>query len=176
MRLHPPLDEALRPDAERLARDAGDQLALPGTRAGAEENSRTILAVVLPLEASLRASQAALLARDLSGIEKGTRDQILLQKELAILSSTRRDLAETLPGGRSGRRPLTNGPLAAELREAQLRALHLGRVQAALLIRAQRSLRMLSHLVAGAQANYGPPPANYGRLPRTDGGLNQEGQ
>jgi hypothetical protein len=40
-----------------------------------------------------------------------------------------------------------------------MRVQHAGRVQAGLLVRAQRSLRMIAHLLAGPESNYSPVPA-----------------
>jgi hypothetical protein len=134
------------------------------------------MALLLQLEASLQASQIALLARDLARIEQGTRDQIRLLQELEILSAPGRGLEEGSPGKRNSCAPSSDGPLTAELRAAQLRVLHLGRVQTALLVRGERSLRILSHLVAGAQSNYGPPAANHFKVPGKAGGLYGEDQ
>jgi len=102
---------------------------------------------LLELEASLLSSQEALLARDLAGVEQGTCEQVRLQRALEILRPC--EAAQTSDSERTR--------ASSELRAAAIRILHLGRVQAALLDRAQRSLRMISNLLAGPEASYGPP-------------------
>ena len=92
-------------------------------------------AVLAELESSLRASQQALLARDISSLEQATREQTRLRRALEILWA----------------RNVTFPP---ELRGAQQRVLHLGKVQAALLAREQRWLTVLANLVAGPEASY----------------------
>jgi hypothetical protein len=113
------------------------------------------LAIVTELETSLRASQQALLTRDLDGIEQGMREQKRLERAFAILQpepiSNSHDRT-LLPAAAS-----CDPKLAGELRAAATRVLHLGRVQAALLRRARQSLTVLSNLLAGPEAGYGPP-------------------
>jgi hypothetical protein len=114
------------------------------------------LALLRDLEASLEATQKAVLARDLSGLERSTGEQLRLQRALAILwaesgTHPKASLATWLQG--------CAPQLAAELRAAEMRVLYLGRVQAGLLVRAQRSLRMIAHLLAGPESNYSPVPA-----------------
>jgi hypothetical protein len=115
------------------------------------------------LAGSLQSSQRALLSRDLAGIEQHTGEQIRLRRALEILWSQNLPQAsdpmpfdsmlnDPTPYARAG---------ASELRLAQMRVLHLGRIQAALLTRAQRRARMLSHLFAGPGANYTPPAYNW---------------
>src|SRR5438270_137508 len=87
--------------------------------------------VLLELEASLRASHRALLERDLSRLRECTSTHILLQRALAASAA-----------------PKYNPPDAAEVRALQNRILHLGRVQMALLSRAERWLGIVSNLVA----------------------------
>jgi hypothetical protein len=108
--------------------------------------TRTALASSLllgELEASLQASQRALLARDLAGLEERTGEQIRLRRSLEIVWSR-----AAAPG--SDPAPCNSAP----------RVLHLGRVQAALLARAESWLTMVSHLLAGPTANYAPPRGN----------------
>jgi hypothetical protein len=100
---------------------------------------------LLELEASLLSSQKALLARDLAGVEQGTLEQMCLRRALEILRPW------------DGARTSDSEQPSSELRATAMRILHLGRVQGALLDRAQRSLRMISNLLAGPEANYGPP-------------------
>jgi hypothetical protein len=128
------------------------------------------------LEASLAASQQALLTRNLEAMESEIERQQRLQRTLAILwgVNDRRDSAATNQLEAANQFELNeNVPrpafaLPKELqRDAQLRVaianvLHLGRVQAALLVRARQSLRMIGHLAAGAQANY-QAPASLGQ-------------
>jgi hypothetical protein len=97
------------------------------------------------LEASLQASQRALLSHDVALLEQHICEQIRLQSSLEVLWS--RDATRDLV-------------FAAEMRAAQIRVLHLGRVQAALLVRAQRWQSMLSNLLAGPEASYAPPIGN----------------
>jgi hypothetical protein len=105
------------------------------------------LARLAELEASLQVSQRALLSRDISSLEKRTLEQRRLHEALAILSVPR------LPQGSSPATTL----LAAELLAAETRVLQLGRIQAALLDRAQRWLRTVVNLLAGVEKAYSPP-------------------
>ena len=101
------------------------------------------------LESSLQASQHDLLSRNLAGIEQRTGEQIRLRRALKILwSRNPLQSSDPMPFDRAG---------AAKLLLTQLRVLHLGRVQAALLMRAQRRSRMLSHVLAGPGAGYAAP-------------------
>ena len=79
--------------------------------------------------------QQTLMSRDLAALEK----QVSIQANLKrVLEQATQNLA----------------PPSAELRTAQARVLQIGRVQLALLNRAQRSLRLLSNLIAGRQCTY----------------------
>ena len=99
------------------------------------------------LESSLLASQKALLCGDVTEVERGAVEQKRLREALTILwTSDSTATFETFPQ-----------PDSALLRPAQLRILHLGRVQIALLARAQQSLRILANLLAGTAGDYGPP-------------------
>ncbi|MGA1985060.1 MAG: hypothetical protein ABSG72_02235 [Candidatus Sulfotelmatobacter sp.] len=129
------------------------------------------VALLGELESSLEASQHALLARDLAGIERHTGEQVRLRRALEILWSQ-----NSLEG--SDRVPihpmLSVRAGAAEFGAAELRVLQLGRVQAALLRRAQRWSRMLSHVLAGPGAGYAAPAGDSTVLhpawPSTGGG------
>lgn len=136
-----PIDAALRSPEQRTA----EQLSANG----GSEVAPASLALLGELEASLQTSQQALLARDVARLEESTREQTRLQRSLQVLGS--RDAAQ---GSDPTRYDLA---FAAQLRAAQLRALHLGRVQAALLARAQRWLRVVSNLLAGLEASYVAP-------------------
>jgi hypothetical protein len=114
--------------------------------------TRTALASSLllgELEASLQASQRALLSRDVARLEERTGEQIRLRRSLEIVWSR-----AAAPGSDAA------PAVAGELGTAQRRVLHLGRVQVALLARAERWLSMVSHLLAGPTANYAPPRGN----------------
>jgi hypothetical protein len=121
---------------------------------GIAEIMRARLVLLAELEASLQASQQALLSRDISSLERRTSEQLRLQKALAILSAPSR-----LPGRRFAGR---TSALSAELRAAETRVLQHARVQAALLDRAQRWLRTVANLLAGVEKNYAPPSGTPG--------------
>jgi len=110
------------------------------------------LALLAELEASLQASQRALLSRDVASLEQHTAEQMRLQKALAILSAP----MPRLSGSNS------NPTLVAELRAAETRVLQMARMQAALLDRAQRWLRTVVNLLAGVEKNYAPPSGTPG--------------
>lgn len=101
------------------------------------------------LERNLLASQRALVSGDLSRLEELTREQALFQHKLA-------GLVASGPAA-----PVSNASVAMqhEIREAQLRILHLGRLHMALLARREQSLRTLRHRIAGTHSLYGPPAA-----------------
>jgi len=130
MTQHLPTDAAFRP-AERLLLNVAAEIT-PASQLH-----------LIELEASLQASQQALLSHDVALIEQHTCEQIRLRRLLEILWS-RRDAAH-------------DPAFLVEMRAAQMRVLHLGRVQAALLVRAQRWQSMLSNLLAGPEVNYAPP-------------------
>lgn len=138
---------------------------------------KTHLALMGQLEASLLGSRKALLALDLAGIERGTREQIVLAAEMAAL--LRRDFAPSaqqsplvehlaehsseagslsLPGGATG--------LQEELRKSESRVLRAARLQAALLVRARGKLRVLANVLAGPSIDYGPLLERKGALAR----------
>jgi hypothetical protein len=116
-------------------------------------------ALLEDLAYSLHTSQQALLARDLPALESNTQTQNRLRRSLETLWTQKVVTPSGSPPGWAGSAPEEpDGALAVRLRTAQWRVLHLGRVQAALLARAQRSLRMIAHLRAGLQATYAFPP------------------
>jgi hypothetical protein len=123
-----------------------------------KEIVHTTLKLLDQLEASLKDGQSALLALDVAAMERHTADQCGLKRSLEIL---------LLPEAAVSRGKAENGPdlfvlpkcapeLDAALRAAKSRVLHLTRVQAALLGRAQRFLAVLYNLTAGPGATYGP--------------------
>lgn len=132
------------------------------------ESAQTCLALLLRLEASLGLSQSALLALDLKAIEQGTAEQIRLGGELQalwfddlrhhdrLLDAVRLDdpgMANAKPKVRASTLP-RDQELAVEIKHVQGRVLHLTRVQAALLRRAQRFLLILSNTLARSYVTY----------------------
>jgi hypothetical protein len=149
----------------------------PGARSnGAMELAAASLAILQELEASLAASQQALLARNLEAMESGIERQQRLQRALAILwgmnqrggnaAMNQLKTANSLELNENTLRQPILLPKElqgdARLQAAAANILHLARVQKALLVRAQQSLRMIGHLAAGAQANY-QAPASLGQ-------------
>ena len=114
------------------------------------EAVRSRLALLRELQASLSGSRRALLALDLGGIERGTREQIELGGRLA------EDMAA---GNRRPGRDLELQRAEDEVRQAL-------RLQAALLARARAKLRVLGNMLAGPSANYAAPPARSLAPPR----------
>lgn len=106
------------------------------------------LALLTQLQTSLEASQRALLFGDLQALEAATLEQKRLEQAL------RQEL--TLPDDFVQRpESLTEIRLPGAVIAALARVLHLGRVQSALLRRAQRSLGMIGRLLVGPEAEYG---------------------
>lgn len=93
--------------------------------------------LISQLEQSLEAGQRALLLRDIEKFEEQTAIQTSLSK---VLAESLRDW------------PIGEDKIGA----ACSRAMYLCRVQLGLLGRAQRSLRVLSNLLAGADGTYLP--------------------
>lgn len=138
------------------------------SREGTPPNGASIAhaasSLLAELEHSLAAGQRALLSRDLEGLERATCEQTGLSRSLQILWS--QPAAESATGAQLNGATEIDPALAASLRAVQWRVLYLGRVQAALLTRAQRSLRILSHRLAGPGASYVAPgfsPSGYAR-------------
>jgi len=94
------------------------------------------LALMRRLEASLGASREALLALDLAGMARATREQIVLLGELRAGYA-----------GASG---------SQDLRRSAQRILDAARLQSALLARAQRKLRVVASMLAGPSSTYKP--------------------
>ena len=159
----PPTDAALR----SAPRSAQSPSAEPFLQRGNAEIAQASRALLGELEASLQASQSALLAHDVARLEECTCEQIGLQRSLEILWE-----AAHPPGSDAAQHDLAQYDLrlSAELRAAQIRVLRLGRVQAALLSRAQRWLRMVSNLLAGPEVSYAPLTAQYPAWPPTSSG------
>lgn len=122
------------------------------------ELAQARLAALGELECSLEATQKALLARDLARIEQETREQMRLQRAFAILTAP-----VAAPAGDPANgdvRIQERAQLLSALHSAEMRVLHLARVQAALLARAQRTARMIANLLAGPHAAYGANPGS----------------
>jgi len=124
---------------------------------------RLPLLLLADLESSLRASQRALLARDLALLERLTDEQFHLQQRLALLPVTR-------SGSCLDESPATavDTSMNSAVIAAHRRLLHLGRVHGALLDRAQQRLRTLARFLADPQAPYGPAPGGAGIEPLPD--------
>lgn len=108
-----------------------------------------------------RALESALLGRNLESLEQANAELVRCQAELRNIgyeNSRRTDSPDDAAG-------LSSEELE-QLREAQMRILQLGRVQAALLARAQGSLAMLANILGGSEVIYGPP-AGKRALPST---------
>jgi hypothetical protein len=140
--LSPSTNSMTWPESIPLPTDTSLVVAEVAESTGEYDPTATAVDLFHRLEASLRSSQTALLLRDLAGIEEHTRELLGLRTELEALCAV----------GSLGNPGLGNRDLSA----AALHVLHLGRVQMALLERAQRSLRMIANLLAGPRAGYSP--------------------
>ena len=109
--------------------------------ASANEAQKRLSILLARIEESLLSSQRALLQRDLGSFEQQTSVQAELCK---LLSDHLRD------------RHLGISEIPADFSQV----LHLGRVHLGLLRRAQRSARMLSHLLAKPELGYASAAAN----------------
>jgi hypothetical protein len=111
-----------------------------------DQSPTTALAVLEEIHASVKRSQKALLATDLAAIDEGTREQLLLVRELE------RHL------GFSPATSLSIYPseLLASLKLEAERILELTRIQIALLARAERLLRVRANQLAGSSEPYAP--------------------
>jgi hypothetical protein len=131
------------------------------------------LTLIGELEASLHASRKALLALDLAGIERETREQVRSIRNLEDVLA--RSMAPRVRGiwaakdralGCSGNPPELESELEKELRRSCHRVLEATRLQAALLARARTKLRVLANMLAGQSVNYGPLVARDSAPPR----------
>jgi hypothetical protein len=129
---------------------------------------RASLELLAKLEASLIRSQKAMLSRNISVIDHETCVQRRLQQALAQLwtcsvASTQKSnsLCSNLPRLRPS--------LPPELYSAQVRVQYLAQVQLALLGRARRSLHILTYLMKGPCAGYGPPTGMNASPPSISG-------
>lgn len=121
--------------------------SIPSLDDGRAESENKAFTLLSDLELSLRASQRALLGRDLAMLERLSAEQSSITHNLSQLwrKQTRAAADETM-----------HIPLSPTLREIGQRVLHLGRVHQALLARCQRSLRVAANLAAGMCATYSP--------------------
>ena len=103
-----------------------------------------MLSLLSELESSLRLSHRALLDRDVSQLEVLTQQQSELQRAISNLQTDR----SCTP--------------SEEVRFAQIRILHLARIQRGLLTRLHRGLTTLAHLLAGTHADYSFPATHTG--------------
>ena len=112
-------------------------------------SQQACLALLSDLEKSLGSSQTALHSRDLARLEQLTAEQGELLRALSAVFH-RNDLGSSVLSG------ILCVEQAKEIHEALARVLHLGRVQSALLKRAQQRLRTISNVLAGPHTTYGP--------------------
>jgi hypothetical protein len=118
------------------------------------------------LESSLGVSQKALLSLDVAAVEQGTTEQNHLFRQIEALYFA--NAAASAPDDRNkmqASRPISSVDESVELRASQARILHLGRVHAALLSKAQRALNLVTHLRSLPDATYAAPiwPADASR-------------
>ncbi len=135
----------------------------------ADERARSALTLVHELEASLHASRKALLALDLAGIERETREQVRSIRKLeGVLASS---MVPRVRGSCVTKErefvcpensPEPESELEEELRRSCHRVLEAARLQAALLARSRTKLRVLANMLAGQSVNYGPLVAGRG--------------
>jgi hypothetical protein len=123
---------------------------LAGPEKSPAEIAEGRLSLLKELETSLQASQRALLSGDLEALQRETCEQLRLQRALDAGWPPNRANSESNPPG-------NEFASSVDLRAAQMRVLHLGRVQAAILARANRWLTTVSNLLAGPEAGYTPP-------------------
>jgi|SRR5579862_3052552 len=119
------------------------------------------LALMSRLEASLKTGLRALLALDLAGIERCTREQNSLGKELAALLEDAGS-GEGHPGCAGNA-----SEIGHELGRTQNRIRDAIRLQSALLKRAEAKLRVLANMLADPSAAYTLPSASRGRTPES---------
>ncbi len=144
---------------------SGFDLAGEGVEVSAE--IARVLALVGRLQSSLEGSRKAVLALDLAGLGRETCEQMLAMQELGLRNS-----CLMLPSVRCRINPrvaqtkacLRPRPERQELERAARRVLDAGRLQMALLARAQRKLRVIANMLAG-------PGRSYGVVPSANGGL-----
>jgi hypothetical protein len=110
------------------------------------------LALMSKLEASLEASLRALLALDLSEIERRTKEQAALSTELAAVRMQSPASSEPAAAGKVS-------DLFQESQSMEFRILDALRLQSAVLKRSQSKLRVMANMLADPSAAYTRPPA-----------------
>jgi len=110
------------------------------------------LALMSKLEASLEASLRALLALDLSEIERRTKEQAALSTELAAVRMQSPALGDPAAARKAS-------DLFQESQSMEFRILDALRLQSAVLKRSQSKLRVMANMLADPSAAYTRPPA-----------------
>jgi hypothetical protein len=125
-----------------------------------DELFRSRLALMTALEISLESSRKALLSLDVAGIERGTGEQIgwIREFDTVFLRSMARVPAKRFSAENVALEPACEPHLEQDLRRSEKRVQDALRLQAALLARAARKLRVIANMLAGASASYGPFP------------------
>jgi hypothetical protein len=135
--------------------------------AGEREAALASLSFLVELEASLEASQKALLALEVEEVEHCTAEQNRILRAFLESISPEAVQKDSDVGQHSSAAQFRCTPtLEADLLAAASRVARLTRVHAGLLRRAQQFLTVLGNLAAGPAATYGPPQAQTGRIPR----------
>jgi hypothetical protein len=110
------------------------------------------------LENSLTVSQKALLSLDIAAVERGTKEQSNLCRRIeALFAHPAASPQNDDDAGKMQTSPTISANWPVELSAAQARILHRGRVQAALLSRAQRALNVVAHFKSLPEATYAAP-------------------
>jgi hypothetical protein len=125
------------------------------------------IALIAEVENAFRALQSALLSRNLEGLRQATRELAGGHEKLNSFEYLNSRKGESQGSEFQGNDTSGSRERVAELRQAERRILQLGRVQAALLGRAQKSLVTLTNMLAGSEIIYGPPARNC-TLPMKD--------
>jgi hypothetical protein len=137
--------------------------AFPAALASGDAWRRIPLPLLRQLEASLCHGHSALLALDLGGIERETREQVGLSRKIAgeirrgteSTASVWETEVETRASASAERAP----EMPEELARVISRVLQALRLQTALLARARGKLRVLANMLADPSVTYGPLPA-----------------
>lgn len=117
------------------------------------------------LGASLDRSRQALLALDLAGIERGTREQEGLVREFESVLRRGRALAfDVKAAARDETFALAVATLQQELQSGAVMVRDAALLQAALLVRMQGKLRVLRNMLAGTTALYLPAQVQHGGM------------
>jgi hypothetical protein len=123
---------------------------------------RVPLPLLLQLEASLYNSRTALLALDLAGIERETREQIILSQKIAAKVRRGSESTSRMRQTEVERRASTSAGGAPEIPDEMARTVsrvfEALRLQAALLARARGKLRVLANMLVDPSVTYGPLP------------------